>query len=250
MGNELIKISDTNGKRSVSARELHSFLESKRDFSNWIKDRIKRCDLIENQDFEVFNNFGENPCGGRPLTEYALTIEAAKEISMVENNNKGKQARRYFIECERALKNKSAALSELEILQQSVNALVEQERKVKEIEWRTANIESKVANIEKMHDEATKRLFALPLSENTMPEKSIKAKVNELVRSYATANQLDYQDVWHKVYKELYYTYHISINSYRKIHSKESKLDVAERNGILDKIYTIISNMIRRSEEC
>ena len=250
MENELIKISNTNGKRAVNARELYMFLESKQEFSNWIKSRIKRCDLIENQDFEVFDNFIKNPDGGRPLTEYALTIEAAKEISMVENNNKGKQARRYFIECEKALKNKSAALSELEILQQSVNALVEQERKVKEIERRTAKIESKVANIEKMHDEATKQLFALPLSENKMPKKSLKARVNELVRSYATANQLGYQDVWHKVYKELYYAYHISINSYRKLHSKESKLDVAERNRLLDKIYTIISNMIRRSEEC
>lgn len=101
---ELIKITERNGQQAVSARELHKFLESKRDFSNWIKDRIEKYGFIENQDFEVFNNFGENPNGGRPAIEYALTIDTAKELAMVEGNDKGKQARIYFIECEKQLK--------------------------------------------------------------------------------------------------------------------------------------------------
>jgi hypothetical protein len=54
--------------------------------------------INENQDYEVFPNFGKNSEGGRPTTEYALTIDAAKEISMVEGNERGKKARRYFIE--------------------------------------------------------------------------------------------------------------------------------------------------------
>lgn len=99
----LIPISEKNGKQAVSARDLHSFLESKRDFSNWIKDRIEKYDLVENEDYVVFNKFGENPNGGRPLIEYALTIDAAKELSMVEGNEKGKLARRYFIACEQKL---------------------------------------------------------------------------------------------------------------------------------------------------
>src|SRR5690606_14378984 len=47
---------------------------------------------------------GENPKGGRPAKEYALTIDMAKELSMVERNDKGKEARQYFIECERRAK--------------------------------------------------------------------------------------------------------------------------------------------------
>lgn len=70
---ELIRISTSeNGNQVVSARELHKFLESRRDFSNWIKDRIEKYGFVENQDFEVFNNFGENPSGGRPLKETFL----------------------------------------------------------------------------------------------------------------------------------------------------------------------------------
>lgn len=101
--NEIIKITEQNGKRAVSARELHAFLESKQEFANWIKSRIEKYGLVENQDYEVFDSFIKNPSGGRPLIEYALTVDAAKELSMVEGNERGKQARHYFIECEKAL---------------------------------------------------------------------------------------------------------------------------------------------------
>jgi phage anti-repressor protein len=99
-----IQIVEQNGEQAVSARELHTFLGSKQEFSNWIKNRIEKYDLVENQDYEVFDKFIKNPSGGRPLTEYALSIDCAKELSMVEGNEKGKQARRYFIEAEKALK--------------------------------------------------------------------------------------------------------------------------------------------------
>lgn len=101
---ELIKITEQNGQQVVSARELHAFLESKQEFAHWIKNRIEKYGFIENQDFEVFDNFIKNPNGGRPLTEYALTMDTAKELAMVEGNEKGKQARRYFIECEKRVK--------------------------------------------------------------------------------------------------------------------------------------------------
>lgn len=101
---EIIKIEDHNGKRAVNARELHEFLESKQEFANWIKNRIKQYGFVENQDFEVFDNFVRNPQGGRPAVEYALSIDMAKELSMVENNEKGRIARKYFIACEEKLK--------------------------------------------------------------------------------------------------------------------------------------------------
>ena len=101
---ELIKITEHNGQRAVSARELHKFLGSKQDFSNWIKKRIEKYGFIESQDFVVYNNFIENPQGGRPLTEYAISVDMAKELSMVENNEQGRTARKYFIECEKVAK--------------------------------------------------------------------------------------------------------------------------------------------------
>ena len=111
--NEIIKIkTDEAGKRTVNARDLHGFLESKQEFANWIKNRIRDYGFLENQDYVVFDNVVKNPAGGRPTKEYHLTIDMAKEISMVERNEKGKQARQYFIECERRAKDPVALLND------------------------------------------------------------------------------------------------------------------------------------------
>ena len=83
-----------------------------RDYSNWIKDRISKYDFKENQDFIVFANSGENPQGGRPTIEYALSLDMAKEVCMVENNEKGRIARRYFIEVEKRYRARKPALSQ------------------------------------------------------------------------------------------------------------------------------------------
>lgn len=104
----LIPISENNGKRAVSARDLHAFLESKQKFTDWIKNRIDKYDLVENVDYVTASEIYETANGGHSTRiEYALTVEAAKELSMVEGNEKGKQARRYFIACEKELVEKA-----------------------------------------------------------------------------------------------------------------------------------------------
>ncbi len=100
---ELIPIRDNNGQKAVNARDLHCFLQIGKDFSTWIKVQFERCDLTENVDFQVIPQKGENQKGGRPSIEYALSINAAKEISMMSQSERGKQARRYFIACEEKL---------------------------------------------------------------------------------------------------------------------------------------------------
>jgi anti-repressor protein len=103
---QLIKVDSTTigteVKQTVNARDLHAFLEVGKDFSNWVKDRIESFGFVENQDFIVFAEPGEK---GRPRIDYALTLDMAKELSMVERTDKGKQARQYFIECERVAKS-------------------------------------------------------------------------------------------------------------------------------------------------
>ena len=87
-------------QQTVNARELHAFLENRDHFATWIKDRIEQYGFVENQDFVSFSEIPEN--GGRRI-EYALSLDMAKELSMVERNAQGKQARQYFIECEKRL---------------------------------------------------------------------------------------------------------------------------------------------------
>lgn len=115
--NELIKIEKSNVGgdliETVNARELHQFLEVGKMFANWIKDRIEQYNFIENLDYVVFAETGNNLSGGRPSKEYAISIDMAKELAMVERSDKGREVRRYFIECEKRLKqvtNQSAPL--------------------------------------------------------------------------------------------------------------------------------------------
>ena len=89
--------------QTVNARELHSFLESSQDFSDWIKNRIQQYGFVEGVDY-LIHKFTDNPLGGRPTIDYHITVDMAKELAMVERNDKGRQARQYFIECERRLK--------------------------------------------------------------------------------------------------------------------------------------------------
>ncbi|EOE2131391.1 antA/AntB antirepressor family protein [Campylobacter coli] len=86
---------------SANAREIFQFLNSLQDYSNWIKNRISHYNFIENQDYIIELVYTK----GRPRKEYYVTLDMAKELCMVENNEKGRQARRYFIECEKRLKN-------------------------------------------------------------------------------------------------------------------------------------------------
>lgn len=97
----LIAITEQGDKQVVNARDLHAFLESKQEFANWIKSRIKDYGFIENQDFTSFDNFVKREKGGSVRKEYAITLDMAKELSMLERNQKGRDARKYFIEVEK-----------------------------------------------------------------------------------------------------------------------------------------------------
>lgn len=90
---------------AVNARDLHKFLKVGRDFSTWIKNRIEQYIFIENQDFILIHQNGgiKKRGGDRRSVDYHLTLDMAKELSMVENNEEGRKVRRYFIRCEKDL---------------------------------------------------------------------------------------------------------------------------------------------------
>lgn len=100
-----IKISKSEGgKTVVSARELHAQLKIETPFMKWFS-RMCEYGFIKNQDYaEVSDKKVQNPVGGRPSTDYAITIDMAKELCMIQRTPIGKQCRNYFIECERKLK--------------------------------------------------------------------------------------------------------------------------------------------------
>lgn len=84
----------------VNARDLHSFLQVGKRFASWIQERIGKYEFIENEDFIAISQNREIG-HGRGKVDYHLTLDMAKELSMVENNDKGREARRYFIAMEK-----------------------------------------------------------------------------------------------------------------------------------------------------
>ena len=111
--NEIIKIENKNGIETVNAYELYEFLEIKSKFADWIKNKIKQYDFKENTDFIKVSKKLETSGGLQTGIEYHISISMAKDLSMVENNKKGKQAREYFKNCEKALKNVQLNIAEI-----------------------------------------------------------------------------------------------------------------------------------------
>ncbi|AEJ55394.1 phage antirepressor Ant [Escherichia coli] len=94
-----------------NARNLHAFLGVKKVFAAWITNRISEYEFIENQDYILLSNLGKQTSGrgGHNRKDYHLTLDTAKELAMVERNEKGRQIRRYFIECEKKLRSMQPA---------------------------------------------------------------------------------------------------------------------------------------------
>lgn len=108
MDNELIKITkDDNGNSVVSGRDLHDFLEVQTKYLDWFN-RMIEYGFTENVDFSTINELSQKKEGSRfvkrNIVNHALTLDMAKEISMIQRTEKGKQARQYFIEVEKAFK--------------------------------------------------------------------------------------------------------------------------------------------------
>ena len=125
--NELIKVNtDDKGDVIVSGRELHDFLESKEPYTQWFE-RMKEYGFIESVDFSVFQNFvnDDTAFGGvRKITEHAIKLDMAKEIAMIQRNDKGKQARQYFIAVEKEYNSPEKIMARaLRIADETINNL-------------------------------------------------------------------------------------------------------------------------------
>lgn len=99
--NELLKVEvNENQEQVISGRELHMFLNIGTEYAKWFS-RMCEYGFEENRDFKVIVKNDENSKGGRPSTDHIMKLDMAKELCMLARNEKGKQARHYFLEVER-----------------------------------------------------------------------------------------------------------------------------------------------------
>lgn len=130
---ELIKITYENDRPAVSARELHEFLEVKTAYKDWFP-RMCEYGFTTGTDFNLLKiervQMEGNRMVSRPVEDAALTIDMAKEICMIQRNEKGKQARQYFLQLEKDWNSPEKVLARaLRIAERKINGL---EEKVKQ----------------------------------------------------------------------------------------------------------------------
>ena len=186
--NELIPLQpqtiNGNAVETDNGKELHEFLEVRSKFADWIKNRISEYDFTVNQDFTTVSKNLEN--GGRSI-DYYITLDMAKELSMVERNEKGKQARKYFIECEKKL-TQPKPMTQIELIAVIANQMAEQERKSLELDNRLQVVEQKQQQLDQDNDHFTIKGFCslhqLDLSNGKMSALSRKAKKLSDVKDY------------------------------------------------------------------
>ncbi|WP_426726904.1 antA/AntB antirepressor family protein [Corynebacterium rouxii] len=111
---DLIPLANKDGIQAVMGRDLHQFLEVRRDYTNWMKQMIG-YGFTEGLDFELIKEKVAGHAGSPNLANtrhnHIISLDMAKEISMIQRTDKGKQARQYFIECEQKPHASTAARS-------------------------------------------------------------------------------------------------------------------------------------------
>ncbi len=147
--NELVPVYVTStGEKVVYGSELHAVLEVRSKFADWIKNRLSDCEAVENEDFEAFSKNLEN--GGR-VKEYLIKLDTAKEMAMLERNEKGKQVRQYFIKIEKKYKANALDTSqlspELQMFKKIFDTVAMQEIQQKEQAEKLSRVEEKVNSI-------------------------------------------------------------------------------------------------------
>lgn len=193
---ELMNITEKNGQQVVSARELHEFLEVTTRFNDWFKRMVENYGFEENADFVAITQKRVTAQGNETtFTEYAISLDMAKELSMVQRTERGKQARQYFIACEK--KAKQLVTDPLQLMKLSLQAIEQQQQELEAVK----------SDIEFLKTETT-----INSSQRKKYKKAVDLKVYEILGD-------KYDPVYKEFSKKLYSNIHNSV---------KNVLDVAE----------------------
>lgn len=213
--NDLVPVYETDkGVKVVNGRELHQVLQSGQDFSTWVKKRLTECDAEENKDYDLLHNSVEQVSGTKHRIDYIIKLDTAKEMAMLERNDKGKQVRKYFIAVEEKYKKGVVDLEQLDPQTKLMNLLVqsisrneiEQKRQAKEITEVKQTVET------------MKEILTEPIGD-------WKAEINSRVREISIKSGVDYQTLYGQLYGELETTAHCSLK--RLQDNKKARMEKA-----------------------
>ena len=227
---ELIKIIEREGRQLVSGRELHEFLEIRTKYKDWFRRMVEygfeeEIDFIMVAQKRATNNL-KNPV--TTVIDHAISIDMAKEISMIQRTEKGKIARQYFINCEKKLKEVKK-LSPMELMELQFKALKEQKEKISQVENRVDKLEEDMP------------LFQIDCKEI---QALVRKKGIEALGGYRSIAYNDnslrgkvYSDIQHQIRREF------GVVRYEAI--KRSQLEMAKEIIINYKVPLVLENEIK-----
>jgi anti-repressor protein len=177
----IIKITDTDRGPLVSLKELYDFLGfASQHWAKWYKKNI-----INDIFFEENKDYVQLPLSGSSKTiDFAVSIEMAKEISMLARTEKGKQARQYFIECEKKLREISVPSYQIENPIDRANKWIEEQKKTLLLEEENKKLQYRSDFVDVIFEtdglfgmEETAKILKLPFGRNIMLRKLREKKV-------------------------------------------------------------------------
>ena len=208
---ELIKIQENDkGQKVVSAKDLYLFLGyDKSNWASWSKKNIINNDFsIENTDYVGF----VLTTNGNETTDFALTLDFAKRISMMARTEKGEEVRKYFIECEKQLLEVKPIFQVPTTFKEALLLAVEQQEKIEQLELETKTLEieldkshewltiKKVAHANNVHWKSLeyKKLKSASIATSYSPKKVFDANFPAGVNAYHIS-------AWKIIYPNLKY---------------------------------------------
>ncbi len=205
-------------ERLINARELHKVLKNRRQFANWIKQRIEQYNFIENKEYIRFNNFvkgDEKGYGNKTQIDYYVTVDMAKELCMVENNEIGKELRIYFIEIEnryRSIMNTTNNTNQfIDIMQNAINYMKENNIRVDNLELGLKEVKKEIRNIKSSIDIKIQNDYCLAsdiaeqlnlYSENKIPHSNLIGAIARQI-GYKISYKHYYEDKYIAIVKDL-----------------------------------------------
>ncbi|SFK05189.1 MULTISPECIES: antA/AntB antirepressor family protein [unclassified Bacillus (in: firmicutes)] len=202
VANEMLPIYQNEvGEKFVNARELYEQLLVSTPFPKWIERRIEGYGFADNEDF--WTHFSVST-GGRPLKEYIFTLDAGKELAMIENNKIGKAIRKYFIEVEKRSYQQQAN-SPLQALQIAINQMVLQEQKIIQLEQQVTIVQHRINSLDTIDTDG-----------------DLQQRLNKMIQRFAWSEGINFNKAWkmfRSTFNKAYRTnLKTKVNNYKEKH--------------------------------
>ncbi|MCX6218343.1 antA/AntB antirepressor family protein [Spirosoma sp.] len=250
--NELIQIT-TGGQGSpvVSARELYIFLGlDESQWSRWSKKNIINNPYsTEGEDWQVLDMMSKNTEKGRPSVDYALTLDFAKRLSMLARTEKGEEARRYFLECEKRLQSPIPTTEQV-----LIQLVAQQNQLMAGTQELLSQLRADVDRIMSEDRSATaprqirrgSRQLGLPGM--NAPHPSLRQRINRKIDDYCDYQGYNRRETWNYLYRRLFEVYAINVHRLKQ-NEGENMLDTLERYGHLDSLHKLVVNELNTSDD-